>query len=199
MTLRLGLVGKTSAPAKTQNRTMLEMSSGSFGPTAGKSRKRPFLALSADPKARLAPTITLTGGGGTGTTTTSIRTSGSVNHITLTAGGTGYTSVPAVAIGAPPMGGVQAAAHALISGGSVTSIILDIISLGPRLFQADLHAPETTFVDPLILAVEAITCSENHPSPERVRSWEYLHGVPSVTKRVRLPLGPRHRQQPLAY
>ena len=50
---------------------------------------------------------------------------GSVANITLTSGGTGYTSAPNVAIGAPNQtGGVQATATAALTGNVVTSISL---------------------------------------------------------------------------
>jgi hypothetical protein len=48
---------------------------------------------------------------------------GTVTNLTLTAGGSGYTSAPTVAIGAPTIpGGVQATATVTLSGGGVTNI-----------------------------------------------------------------------------
>lgn len=49
---------------------------------------------------------------------------GQVRAINLTAGGTGYTSAPTVVIDAPPAGGVQATATAVLTGTVVTSIVI---------------------------------------------------------------------------
>ena len=43
-----------------------------------------------------------------------------VNSIAVTTAGTGYTSAPTVTLSAPPTGGTQATASAVISGGTVT-------------------------------------------------------------------------------
>ena len=47
-----------------------------------------------------------------------------VISITVTAGGSGYTTVPTVAVTAPPAGGGQATATATILGGAVTAITI---------------------------------------------------------------------------
>ena len=72
------------------------------------------------------PTVTITGGGGTGATGAAVvNTSGVVTGISFTGvlsidinngGGTGYSNVtpPAVTIGAPPSGGTQATATAVV-------------------------------------------------------------------------------------
>jgi hypothetical protein len=49
---------------------------------------------------------------------------GEVASITVSPGGTGYTTVPTVTISAPPAGGIRATAVARISGGVVTGIYL---------------------------------------------------------------------------
>jgi FtsP/CotA-like multicopper oxidase with cupredoxin domain len=68
----------------------------------------------------VAPTVTIVGGGGSG----AIATAGlnPMGGITLLTTGSGYTTVPAVTIGPPLAGGVQATAVATISGGQVQAI-----------------------------------------------------------------------------
>jgi hypothetical protein len=68
-----------------------------------------------------APTVTLTGGGGSGATA-SASLSGSSITITLTAPGSGYVSPPTVVIGAPPVGGTQAAATATLAPSGVATV-----------------------------------------------------------------------------
>ena len=54
-------------------------------------------------KVATPPTVTITGGGGTGATATAtVSASGIVNAITITAGGSGYTSAPTVTIDYSP-------------------------------------------------------------------------------------------------
>lgn len=50
--------------------------------------------------------------------------SGSVTGLTITAGGTGYTTAPTVTIGAPGAGGIQATAEATVTGGVVTALTI---------------------------------------------------------------------------
>ena len=50
---------------------------------------------------------------------------GQVASIKHLAGGSGYTSAPAVTFPAPPLGGKMAQAHAVVSNGVVTSIVID--------------------------------------------------------------------------
>lgn len=50
---------------------------------------------------------------------------GAVNTtVTVSAGGSGYTKPPRVVISAPPVGGVQATAHATVSAGAVASVVV---------------------------------------------------------------------------
>ncbi|AON99541.1 neck protein [Synechococcus phage S-RIM2] len=54
-------------------------------------------------KSALPPTVTITGGGGSGATaTTTVSSAGIVTGITITAGGTGYTTAPTVAVDYSP-------------------------------------------------------------------------------------------------
>ena len=54
-------------------------------------------------KVATPPTVTITGGGGSGATgTATVSSSGIVNGITITSGGTGYTSAPIVTIDYSP-------------------------------------------------------------------------------------------------
>ena len=73
--------------------------------------------------ALLAPTVTLSGGGGNGAVATAAVTGGVVTSITITNGGSGYTSAPTVTIGGASGTGAQATAAA--SGGAVTGITLN--------------------------------------------------------------------------
>lgn len=47
-----------------------------------------------------------------------------VGSVTVGAGGTGYTTAPTVAFGAPPAGGVQATGTAIINAGAVTGVTI---------------------------------------------------------------------------
>src|SRR5262249_50011411 len=48
-----------------------------------------------------------------------------VGSIGVTAGGAGYTSAPQVTISAPGSGGTQATAHAVLTAGRVTALVVD--------------------------------------------------------------------------
>jgi hypothetical protein len=74
-----------------------------------------------------APTVTISGGGAT-TNATAVAgyltfATGTVG-VVLTNGGTGYTSAPTVNITAAPGGGTNAAAKAIVNGGTVTQIVV---------------------------------------------------------------------------
>jgi hypothetical protein len=69
----------------------------------------------------LAPNVQIIGGGCT-TAPTATAGLNPAGAIALLTSGTGYTSVPVVAIGAPLAGGILATAEATISGGLVTAI-----------------------------------------------------------------------------
>ena len=68
------------------------------------------------------PNISISGGGGTGATS-SVTVNGSVSEITVTAGGTGYTSSPLVSIAGG--GGSGAAATAIITKGVVSRVLIN--------------------------------------------------------------------------
>lgn len=87
-----------------------------------------------------APSVTFSGGGGTGATATSALSGGTV-VLTLTANGSGYTSAPTIAIGAPPIGGTQATATAVLNPFGVGSI--SVSSGGTGYNPAD--PPQVTF------------------------------------------------------
>lgn len=65
-------------------------------------------------------TVTFTGGGGTGAAAEAIVTKGVVTGITLTNGGSGYTSAPSISITGGT--GTGAAATATVTNGSVTAV-----------------------------------------------------------------------------
>ncbi|HXB61221.1 MAG TPA: hypothetical protein VNU94_00045, partial [Acidobacteriaceae bacterium] len=69
----------------------------------------------------LTPTVTITGGGGTGATATATVQNGSVSAVTITAGGTGYTSNPTLTLSAPV---ATATATATEAGGAVTGFTI---------------------------------------------------------------------------
>ena len=69
-----------------------------------------------------APGVYFSGGGGSGATATAAVSNGSVNNLTLTSGGSGYTSAPTVTIWGP--GGSGATAIATVAGGTVTALTL---------------------------------------------------------------------------
>lgn len=67
------------------------------------------------------PAVTFVGGGGTGAVGSATL---KVASIAVTSGGSGYSSVPTVTLSAPPAGGVQATARAVVNSGVVTQIVL---------------------------------------------------------------------------
>jgi FtsP/CotA-like multicopper oxidase with cupredoxin domain/fibronectin type 3 domain-containing protein len=76
-----------------------------------------------------APPITFNAlaGGGTGVTATATL---APDTVTVTAGGSGYTTAPTVNFSAPPPGAVMPLAHAVVSGGAVTQVIVDVAGSG---------------------------------------------------------------------
>jgi hypothetical protein len=68
------------------------------------------------------PTVTINGVGGSGATATATVSGGKVSAITITSGGTGYTSAPTISISGGA--GTGATATATISGGKVSAITL---------------------------------------------------------------------------
>lgn len=73
------------------------------------------------PQANGADGVTVVFKDGSGTTIGTVVSSGQLGALNVAAGGTGYTSVPTVVIGAPPAGGTQATAKVTISSGIVTT------------------------------------------------------------------------------
>lgn len=102
---------------------------------------RPLFAISVGSQGSgytLNPTVTI-GGDGSGAAAHSVR-SFALASITTDMGGSGYTTPPTVII-APPTGinGVQATAHAVLTGAAVTSVVIDNPGFGY------LTAPTITF------------------------------------------------------
>lgn len=80
------------------------------------------------------PAVTVSGGGGGGALAAAVvnPTNGSISNILVIASGTSFTSLPTVAIGAPPVGGTQAVATPVlgviavtVAGGTVNSPIVN--------------------------------------------------------------------------
>lgn len=71
----------------------------------------------------VAPAVTFSGGGGTNAAATAVLSNGGVASITVTAGGTGYTSAPTAAIAAAPTAH-NATATAVLGSGRLLSIAL---------------------------------------------------------------------------
>ena len=99
-----------------------------------------------------APSVTISGGGGSGAAITASIGSGVVSALTITNAGSGYTSVPTLAIAAPPAAD-QATATATISG---TFTVNGITSLDGKNGYAT--APSVTIAAPnAITAVISIS------------------------------------------
>jgi len=58
------------------------------------------------------------------TATAALDAAGSVQSVTITNGGSGYTSAPTVTFSAPPVPGVRATGTAVVSGGQVMSVMI---------------------------------------------------------------------------
>jgi len=74
------------------------------------------------PTLQPTPTVTFSGGGGTGAKAVATVSGNSVTAITVTDGGTGYTSAPTVTVAVSGGNGSGATATASVSGGVVTSV-----------------------------------------------------------------------------
>ena len=72
----------------------------------------------------ISPTVTFTPPSSRATATATIEPTGTLNILTITSPGVGYTGVPTVTISAPPSG-VTAIATATISGGEVTGLTIN--------------------------------------------------------------------------
>ena len=85
------------------------------------------------------PLVTFSGGSGSGAIAiVEMATNGaSISDIHVIAGGTGYTSAPTTTIGPPPAGGTQATATATVSGGSVTSFVINQAGSGYQPLQTE--------------------------------------------------------------
>jgi len=77
------------------------------------------------PTQQPTPVITFSGGGGTGAAAVATVTGNSVTGITITNGGSGYTSAPVVTIAVAGGNGSGATATATVTGGVVTSIAIN--------------------------------------------------------------------------
>ena len=78
------------------------------------------------------PTVTVPG---TGIATAGITTLGSVGIVTITSGGSGYTTTPNVAITTAPSGGTDAAAEAVMVGGTISAIRISMLVVDIQLHQ----------------------------------------------------------------
>jgi hypothetical protein len=99
----------------------------------------------------VAPAITLTGGGGSGAAAEATIENGSIATISITTGGTGYTSAPAVVIDASPSS-VYYKKQIDLSTASVTSILN-----GNTSASAYLQVEEKSGTDITVLAQVPIT------------------------------------------
>ncbi len=124
LTLNNGGAGYSSAPSVNFTNGAGDTTGGGAAATALFSGGVGSVAvLTAGSGYTSLPTVSFTGGGGTGAAAAANL---KVNTINVTNGGANYTNPPAlppaVTISAPPAGGVQATATAVVSGGRVTSI-----------------------------------------------------------------------------
>jgi len=130
----------------------------------------------------VAPSVAFFGGGGTGVAATAVIGDGVVGIVTLTDGGSGYATPPAVTFTAAPSGGITAIGAALINtAGVVTSITIRNAGLGYTV------TPTITISSPYMVGVgtyrinETVTGSISGASA-LVKTWNAVTGALEVYK-----------------
>ena len=108
--------GYTTAPTVTLT------GGGGSGATATAACALGTLSLGAGGTGYVAPVVVFVGGGGTGATATATVVGGAITGLTVTAGGTGYTTLPTIVIvDNVPGTGAAATASLIVSGIAVTA------------------------------------------------------------------------------
>ena len=115
------------------------------------------------------PTVTVPG---TGIATAGITTLGSVGIVTITSGGSGYTTTPNVAITTAPSGGTDATAEAVMVGGTISAIRISNAGSGYTTTPTISIGAATTIADCNYIFNETVQVSSDSSETARVKVWD---------------------------
>jgi len=115
------------------------------------------------------PTVTVPG---TGIATAGITTLGSVGIVTITSGGSGYTTTPNVAITTAPSGGTDASAEAVMVGGTISAIRISNAGSGYTSAPTITIGAATSIGDGDYIFNETVQVSSDSSETARVKVWD---------------------------
>ena len=115
------------------------------------------------------PTVTVPG---TGIATAGITSLGSVGIVTITSGGSGYTTTPNVAITTAPSGGTDATAEAVMVGGTISAIRISNAGSGYTTAPTITIGAATTIGDGNYIFNETVQVSSDSSETARVKVWD---------------------------
>jgi len=115
------------------------------------------------------PTVTVPG---TGIATAGITTLGSVGIVTITSGGSGYTTTPNIAITTAPSGGTDAAAEAVMVGGTISAIRISNAGSGYTSAPTITIGAATTIGNGEYIFNETVQVSSDSSETARVKVWD---------------------------
>jgi len=115
------------------------------------------------------PTVTVPG---TGIATAGITTLGSVGIVTITSGGSGYTTTPNVAITTAPSGGTDATAEAVMVGGTISAIRISNAGSGYTTAPTITIGAATSIGDGNYIFNETVQVSSDSSETARVKVWD---------------------------
>ena len=115
------------------------------------------------------PTVTVPG---TGIATAGITTLGSVGIVTITSGGSGYTTTPNVAITTAPSGGTDAIAEAVMVGGTISAIRISNAGSGYTSAPTITIGAATSIGDGDYIFNETVQVSSDSSETARVKVWD---------------------------
>ena len=115
------------------------------------------------------PTVTVPG---TGIATAGITSLGSVGIVTITSGGSGYTTTPNVAITTAPSGGTDATAEAVMVGGTISAIRISNAGSGYTTAPTITIGAATTIADGNYIFNETVQVSSDSSETARVKVWD---------------------------
>ena len=115
------------------------------------------------------PTVTVPG---TGIATAGITTLGSVGIVTITTGGSGYTTTPNVSISTAPSGGTDATAEAVMVGGTISAVRISNAGAGYTVAPTISIGAATTIADGDYIFNETVQVSSDSSETARVKVWD---------------------------
>ena len=115
------------------------------------------------------PTVTVPG---TGIATAGITTLGSVGIVTITTGGSGYTTTPNVSISTAPSGGTDATAEAVMVGGTISAVRISNAGAGYTVAPTISIGAATTIADGNYIFNEIVQVSSDSSETARVKVWD---------------------------